>query len=151
MDIPHLQLWRLYLDHIRRYFNIAVDKSGTASQTNHAAYDAVLDAVGIDKDAGTLWQDFIAFIKSGPGVLGEKDWQSQSKMDLLRKAYQDAISVPTQAVESIWKDYSHFENNLNKTTVSRILTLLRDFEPLIFPGSPISAEEICRIHVCTKL
>ena len=149
-DIPHLQLWRTYLDHIRRYFNIAVDKSGTASQTNHAAYDAVLDAVGIDKDAGNLWQDFITFIKSGPGVLGQQDWQSQSKMDLLRKAYQDAISVPTQAVEAIWKDYSMFENSLNKMTVGPP-PLFMIAKLLNCLGSPISSEEIRRLHVCTKL
>jgi cleavage stimulation factor subunit 3 len=77
----------------------------------------VLESVGIDKDAGKLWQDFIEFIKSGPGTLGKQDWQSQSKMDLLRKAYQDAISIPTQAVETLWKDYSNFENGLNKMTV----------------------------------
>ena len=118
-DIPHLQLWRTYLDHIQRYFNINLDKSGTASQTVHAAYNAVLEAVGIDKDAGNLWQDFISFIKSGPGVLGQQDWKSQSKMDHLRKAYQEAISVPTQAVEAIWKDYSSFENGLNKMTVCK--------------------------------
>ena len=116
--IPDLALWRTYLDHIRRYYNISQDKSGTtASQINHAAYEAVLDAVGIDKDSGKLWQDYIEFIKSGPGVIGQSDWQAQSKMDLLRKAYQRAISIPTQAIEAIWKDYSSFEMGLNKTTV----------------------------------
>lgn len=139
-DVTHLQLWRTYLDHIRRYFNIAVDKSGKASQTNHAAYDAVLDTVGIDKDAGNLWQDFITFIKSGPGVLGQQDWQSQSKMDLLRKAYQDAISIPTQAVEAIWRDYSNFENSLNKMTVSKPLIIY--VPALTRLGAPISTKEI---------
>ena len=116
-DLPHLQLWCTYLDHIRRHYNIAVDKSGTASQTNHAAYEAVLDVVGIDKDAGKLWQDYILFIKSGPGVVGQSDWQGQQKMDLLRKAYQRAVCIPTQAVEAIWKDYTNFEMSLNKMTV----------------------------------
>lgn len=116
-QLPNLQLWITYLDHVRRYFNVNVDKSGTASQTNHAAYQAVLDNVGIDKDAGKLWQDFVEFIKSGPGTLGKQDWQSQAKMDILRKAYQDAISIPTQSVEALWKDYSAFENGLNKMTV----------------------------------
>ena len=116
-DLPNLQLWCTYLDHVRRYFNIAVDKSGEASQTNHAAYEAVLDAVGIDKDSGTLWQDYIQFIKSGPGVLGQQDWQGQQKMDLLRKAYQRAICIPTTVVDVIWKDYTSFEMGLNKVTV----------------------------------
>lgn len=148
-DIPHLQLWRTYLDHIRRHFNLVVDKSGTASQTNHAAYQAVLETVGIDKDAGTLWQDYIAFIKSGPGTLGQQDWESQSKMDVLRKAYQEAISIPTQAVETIWKEYSNFENSLNKMTVCD--TFLLQVYITDFLGPPIPSKEICRLHVCKKL
>ena len=71
----------------------------------------------MDKDSGRLWADYIQFIKSGPGVVGQTDWQGQQKMDLLRKAYTRAICIPNQAVESIWKDYTNFEMNLNKVTV----------------------------------
>ena len=124
-DVHHLEFWRLYLTHIRRYFNVAVDKSTRASQTTHAAFEAVLNTVGIDKDAGSLWLDYIAFLKSSPGVLGQKDHESQSKMDNLRTAYQRAVSIPTSAVEAIWKDYSFFENSLNKVTVSMLTTLER--------------------------
>ena len=84
-SMPSLPLWSTYLDHIRRYFNITTDKTGTASQVTHAAYEAVLDAVGIDKDSGKLWQDYIQFIKSGAGVVGGSTWQDQQKMDLLPK------------------------------------------------------------------
>ena len=88
---------------------------------NHSAYEAVIEAVGIDKDAGKLWQDYIQFIKSGPGVLGGTHWQDQQKMDLLRKAYQRAICIPTQAVESLWREYNAFEMSLNKLTVQTIV------------------------------
>jgi cleavage stimulation factor subunit 3 len=116
-DLPSLQLWQTYLDHIRRYYNVTTDQSQQASQINHAAYNAVLDAVGIDKDSGKLWQDFLQFIKSTPGAVGGSNWQDQQKMDVLRKAYQRAICIPTQSVESIWKEYSAFEMGLNKLTV----------------------------------
>jgi cleavage stimulation factor subunit 3 len=105
-DLPSLRLWSAYLDHIRRYFNVAIDQSPQASQINHAAYNSVLDAVGIDKDSGKIWQDFIQFIKSMPGVVGGNSWQDQQKMDVLRKAYTRATCIPTQAVESIWKEYT---------------------------------------------
>jgi len=117
-QLVSLPLWSAYLNHIRRYYNITVDKSTKASQVNHAAYEAVLEAVGIDKEAGTLWQDYIQFIKSGPGIVGGTTWQDGQKMDLLRKAYQRAIAVPHQAIEVIWKEYSQFERGLNKQTVS---------------------------------
>ena len=116
-DSPSLQLWTAYLDHIRRYFSIASDKVGNAGQINHQAYEAVIAAVGIDKDAGKLWQDYIQFIKTSPGVLGGTNWQDQQKMDLLRKTYQSAVCIPTQAVEGLWRDYNSFEMGLNKLTV----------------------------------
>ena len=116
-DCPNLQLWTAYLDHVRRYFSIASDKVGNAGQINHQAYEAVIAAVGIDKDAGKLWQDYVQFIKTSPGVLGGNNWQDQQKMDLLRKTYQSAVCIPTQAVEGLWRDYNSFEMGLNKLTV----------------------------------
>jgi cleavage stimulation factor subunit 3 len=116
-NLPSVQLWSTYLDHIRRYYNVAKDPSPQAGQINHAAYNAVLDAIGIDKDAGQIWQDFITFIKSGPGTVGGTSWQDQQKMDELRKAYTRAICIPNQSVEAIWKEYSSFEMGLNKLTV----------------------------------
>ncbi|MCJ1394742.1 mRNA 3'-end-processing protein rna14 [Xylographa bjoerkii] len=120
-DNPSLQLWTAYLDHIRRYFSIASDKVGNAGQINHQAYEAVIAAVGIDKDAGKLWQDYIQFIKTSPGVLGGNNWQDQQKMDLLRKTYQSAVCIPTQAVEGLWRDYNAFEMGLNKLTGRKFL------------------------------
>jgi cleavage stimulation factor subunit 3 len=56
-------------------------------------------------------------------------------MDLLRKAYQRAISVPTQAVNTLWKEYDQFEMGLNKLTVRpRTLLLPRYHANLIFQG-----------------
>jgi cleavage stimulation factor subunit 3 len=124
-QIPSLPLWSAYLDHIRRHYNIAADK--TAGQVIHAAYLAVVDAVGIDKDAGRLWQEYVQFIKSGPGVLGGNAWQDQQKMDLLRKTYQRAICIPTQVVESLWREYNSFEMSLNKQTVLWNLVSLYTF------------------------
>ena len=116
--MPSLKTWSLYLNHVRRYFNIQVDRTGKASQTVHAAYQAVLDHVGGDPDSGNLWIDYIAFVKSGPGVVGGSSWQDGQKMDVLRRAYQQAIAVPHAQIESVWKEYSAFEMGINKQTVS---------------------------------
>lgn len=116
--IPHLQLWSMYIDHIRRVNNLATDTNGEARKTISQAYEATLHHVGLDKEAGRLWQDHIQFLKSGPGVVGGSNWQDQQKMDGLRKAYRQAICVPNQAVGTLWKEYDLFENGLNKVTVS---------------------------------
>lgn len=119
MQVPSLPLWSLYLDHVRRHNNVTTDASGTARQTIHQAYELALRQVGLDKDSGRMWQDYILFIKSGPGIIGGSNWQDQQKMDLLRKTYQQAICVPTQATNALWKEYDAFEMGLNKMTVIR--------------------------------
>ena len=115
---PYLPLWSLYLDHIRRHNNLTTDASGQARQIIQQAYDAALQYVGLDKDSGKLWQDYVQFIRSGPGNIGGSNWQDQQKMDLLRKVYQRAICIPTQATNILWKEYDGFERGLNKMTVS---------------------------------
>lgn len=80
-------------------------------------FDYVLTEIGIDKDAGCIWEDYIDFLKSMPGAVGGSTWQDQQKMDLLRKTYHKAISIPTDAVERLWKDYDVFEMGIDKAAV----------------------------------
>ncbi|KAI8960335.1 hypothetical protein F5Y11DRAFT_269844 [Daldinia sp. FL1419] len=113
--IPNIQLWTAYLNYIRRR-NDLNDTTGHARQIINQAYEFVLDAIGQDRDAGSIWQDYIQFVKSGPGQVGGTGWQDQQKMDILRKAYQRAIAIPMANVNSLWKEYDHFEMGLNKMT-----------------------------------
>lgn len=39
-------------------------------------------------------------------------------MDSVRKAYQRAVAIPLNNVEQIWSEYNHWEQQLNKLTVS---------------------------------
>ncbi|KAL9128364.1 MAG: hypothetical protein Q9217_002943 [Psora testacea] len=121
MQVPYLPLWTLYLDHVRRHNNLTTDTSGTARQTINSAYELALKQVGLDKDSGRMWQDYILFVKSAPGIIGGSNWQDQQKMDLLRKAYQRAICIPTQATNTLWKEYDGFEMGLNKMTGRKFL------------------------------
>ncbi|KAI9823314.1 MAG: mRNA 3'-end-processing protein rna14 [Thelocarpon impressellum] len=121
LKIPHVQLWSLYLDYVRRRNNLTTDTAGTARTVVSQAYDFVLQNVGIDKDSGRIWQDYVQFIRAGPGVIGGSSWQDQQKMDQLRKTYQRAICIPTSAVNSLWKEYDSFEMGLNKMTGRKFL------------------------------
>lgn len=122
LSIPNVQLWSIYLDYVRRRNNLITDTTGNARQVVSQAYDFVLQNIGIDKDSGQIWQDYIDFLRSGPGIVGGTGWQDQQKMDLLRKAYQKAICVPTQAVNALWKEYDQFEMGLNRVTVGLLLS-----------------------------
>lgn len=117
LNIPNVQLWTVYLDYIRRRHPLTTDTSGQARRTITSAYDLALTHVGLDRDAASLWTDYVEFIKTGPGVVGGTNWQDQQKMDLLRKAYQRAICVPTHSLNTLWKEYDQFEMGLNKLTV----------------------------------
>lgn len=130
MLLPYVPLWSMYLDHVRRLNNIITDTSGAARQTIHQAYDLALLQVGLDKESGKLWQDYVQFVKSGPGVVGGNGWQDQQKMDLLRKTYQRAICVPMQATNLLWKEYDLFEMGLNKMTVRCFINIRCTCSPL---------------------
>ncbi|EEH04738.1 mRNA 3'-end-processing protein rna14 [Histoplasma capsulatum G186AR] len=121
LSIPNVQLWSVYLDYVRRRNNLTTDTTGQARGIISSAYDFALQNIGVDKDSANIWVDYIQFIRSGPGNIGGSGWQDQQKMDLLRKAYQRAICVPTQAVNSLWKEYDQFEMGLNKLTGRKFL------------------------------
>ncbi|KAL8698525.1 MAG: hypothetical protein Q9201_006522 [Fulgogasparrea decipioides] len=121
LSLPNLQLWSTYLDHVRRLNNVMADPTGNTRQVITQAYELALENIGMDKDSGYLWQEYIQFLKSRPGNVGGSTWQEQQKMDQLRKAYQRAIKIPTQATQSLWKEYDQFEMSINKLTGRKFL------------------------------
>ncbi|KAF2175602.1 hypothetical protein K469DRAFT_683864 [Zopfia rhizophila CBS 207.26] len=121
MSNPHVDLWSTYISYIRRRNNLTTDQTGNARQIITQVYEFVLENVGIDIKSGRIWQDYIEFIKSGPGVVGGSNWQDMQKMDTLRKVYQRAIAVPTEATLEVWREYDRFELSLNKTTGRKYL------------------------------
>jgi cleavage stimulation factor subunit 3 len=117
VTIRSVKLWTVYLDYVRRRNPLSTDANGNCRQIISSAYDVALQNVGMDKDSGNIWSDYIEFIRTGPGNVGGSGWQDQQKMDLLRKAYQRAICVPTQSVNTLWKEYDQFEMGLGRLTV----------------------------------
>ncbi|OBT56818.1 hypothetical protein VE04_04371 [Pseudogymnoascus sp. 24MN13] len=121
LTVPHVQLWSVYLNYIRRRNDLTNDVTGSARATISQAYDFVLANVGIDRDSGKIWQEYIQFIRSAPGQIGGSSWQDQQKMDQMRKAYQRAVCVPMSNVNALWKEYDQFEMSLNKITGRKFL------------------------------
>lgn len=118
LTIPDVRLWTVYLDYVRRRNPLTTDTTGQARRIITAAYDLAFQHVGVDKDAGAIYAEYVQFIRSGPGNAGGSGWQDQQKMDLLRKAYHKAICVPNQETSALWNQYDQFEKSLNKMTVS---------------------------------
>lgn len=118
LQLPNVRLWTTYLDYVRRRNDLTNDTSGVARRTLMQSFELVIKNVGMDKDSGQIWRDYIEFIRSGPGTLGGTHWQDGQKMDQLRRVYQSALCVPTSQVNAIWREYDQFEMGLNKLTVS---------------------------------
>lgn len=115
-----VDLWKFYLGYIRR---INLGESGSAVTPEaraiiEKAYEYVLSNVGIDKDAGPIWADYIYFLKSAET---SNTWEEQRKMDSMRRAYQKAVTIPLNNVEHLWKEYDQWENNLNRLTAKKFL------------------------------
>jgi cleavage stimulation factor subunit 3 len=120
MNLPNVEFWSLYLNYVRRRQDLTNDPTGNARTTVSQAYDFVLNNIGIDRNSGQLWSDYIQFLKGTPGQIGGQGWQDQQKADNLRKAFRRAISTPMTTVNNLWKDYDQFENTQNRATVSYI-------------------------------
>ncbi|KAK9471101.1 uncharacterized protein V1510DRAFT_427000 [Dipodascopsis tothii] len=114
-----LDLWIAYLNYVRRRNNLVT--GGTeARNVILQAFDMVVGKVGLDRASGALWDDYLDFVKADTTGMGTT-WAQQQKMDLLRKIYQRAVTVPMDRLEAIWQEYNAFENSLNKTTARKFL------------------------------
>ncbi|KAK0901968.1 mRNA 3'-end-processing protein rna14 [Friedmanniomyces endolithicus] len=119
--IPSLPLWTEYLSYLRRVFPLIPDPQGVNRTTITSAFEHVIGAVGNDPDSANLWRDYVDFVKSGHGVFGGTGWQDMQKVDALRKAYQQAVKVPTGGVMALWKEYDAFEMQQNKGAARKTL------------------------------
>ena len=115
MANPHVGLWVTYINYTRRIHNVHTNDQARGTITQ--VYEFVLDQIGIDISSGPVWQSYLEFIKTDVGIIGGSTWQDRAKVDLLRKIYQRAIAVPTNALLEIWREYDKFELGLNKITV----------------------------------
>lgn len=112
-----VDLMKKYLEYVLRMNN--VETNGEKARTTiQQTYDFVLDKVGLDRESGSIWSQYIDFVRS-------KDtpttWEQQQQMDSLRKIFRKAICIPLNNVESLWHDYNSFENNINKSTARKFV------------------------------
>jgi cleavage stimulation factor subunit 3 len=117
LSVPDVKLWSLYVSYIRRRNSMTTGDINKSYKIISDSFNFALNNVGMDKDSGRLWQDYIDFVKSGPGDVKGTGWQDTQKVDALRAAYQRAISVPMSALNLLWKEYDNFETSLSKINV----------------------------------
>ncbi|KAG4305368.1 hypothetical protein PORY_000924 [Pneumocystis oryctolagi] len=117
-SVLSIDLWKFYLDYIRRVNNVSTG-GAQARLVISQAYEFVLAHVGIDKDSGSIWSDYINFVKTAEK---SSTWEEQQKVDHIRRIYHRAISIPIANIETLWKEYDVFENTVNRSSVKKFLS-----------------------------
>lgn len=104
-----------YLNDMYRKINNRPENRATLLR----AYEYALTHVGHDKDSGSLWTEYMRFIKNTPEGANPNAYEEQQKMDLLRKAYHRAVQIPLENVEQLWSELEAFEIGLNRTIAKK--------------------------------
>jgi cleavage stimulation factor subunit 3 len=117
LEVLNVDLWSIYINYIRRRNSMQTGDTAKSYSIINQAFSFAIDTIGVDKDSGKLWQDYIGFLKTGPGTVGGTGWQDGAKVDTLREAYQRAVAVPTEATTTLWKEYDAFETGISKINV----------------------------------
>lgn len=116
--VSRVKLWNLYLVYVLRTNNV---QSGgdTARNVIMQSYEFALKHIGIDRDSGPIWAQYIDFIRTKQP---QTTWEQQQQMDLIRKTYRRAVCIPLSNVEVLWHAYNTFENGISKTTARKFLS-----------------------------
>ncbi|OLL21715.1 mRNA 3'-end-processing protein RNA14 [Neolecta irregularis DAH-3] len=128
--VHSVPLYKVYLDYVRRVNSISSGGQG-ARDIITAAFDFVVKSVGLDRDSGSIWSEYLDFVKGWDvrqQIFDKADfeqagtkWQEQQQMDQLRKIFQRAVCIPLDNLESLWRRYDAFENGLNRATARKFL------------------------------
>ncbi|KAJ6544221.1 hypothetical protein B0H19DRAFT_1076360 [Mycena capillaripes] len=111
---PSAELWKFYLDYVRR-----TNSGPKTYETVRKAYDFALAHIGQDRDSGSIWAEYIQFLNA---TETSTTWATQQKMDAIRKVYQRAVQTPLDNVEQLWTQYEAFEMGLNKITAKKFMS-----------------------------
>ncbi|KAJ6615526.1 hypothetical protein B0H10DRAFT_2040864 [Mycena sp. CBHHK59/15] len=110
---PSVELWKFYLTYVRR-----VNAGPATRETVRKAYEFALNHVGQDRESGSIWAEYIQFLNAAEATT---TWETQQKMDALRKVYHRAVQIPLENVERLWFDLEAFETGLSRITAKKFM------------------------------
>lgn len=106
MKILNIDLWKLYLSYVKE----TKASLPTYKEKMAQAYDFALDKIGMDIHSYSIWNDYVNFLK---GVVAVGSYAENQKILAVRKVYQRGVINPMVGMESFWKDYIAYEQNIN--------------------------------------
>ncbi|KAH1011580.1 hypothetical protein HUJ04_000919 [Dendroctonus ponderosae] len=100
-----------HISEVRSLYEHLITIFPSASREKMAqAYDFALDKIGMDIHSYGIWNDYVNFLKSVDAV---GSYAENQKIGAVRKVYQRGIINPMIGMETFWKDYISFEQNIN--------------------------------------
>lgn len=113
-----MEICRLYVSYVRRV-NDVITGGEMARGVVIKAFDFAISQVGIDLTSGSLWNDYLDFLKSWTPAA---TWEQQQKVDLIRKVYKRLLVIPTENIETLWSQYTKWENEVNTSSASKFIS-----------------------------
>ena len=122
LSCPSALLWRSYTRYMEKT-NDAGTEEGV--QAIKAAFEYTVDTVGEDLESGPLWLDYVVFLKTADPTHAcpdAKPEQAESaRMQEVRRAYQRAVSVPTNSIDALYREYDAFEHGVSAALAKPLL------------------------------
>ena len=122
LSCPSALLWRSYTRYMEKT-NDAGTEEGV--QAIKAAFEYTVDTVGEDLESGPLWLDYVTFLKTADpshACPDAKPEQAESaRMQEVRRAYQRAVSVPTNSIDALYREYDAFEHGVSAALAKPLL------------------------------
>ena len=122
LSCPSALLWRSYTRYMEKT-NDAGTEEGV--QAIKAAFEYTVDTVGEDLESGPLWLDYVVFLKTADpshACPEAKPEQAESaRMQEVRRAYQRAVSVPTNSIDALYREYDAFEHGVSAALAKPLL------------------------------
>jgi len=113
IKVLSMDLWKTYLQYVKE----TKQNLSTFKEKMAQAYDFALDKMGLDISSNSLWSDYINFLKGVEAVGG---YAENQKIMAIRKVYQRAVVTPILNIETIWKEYTTFEQSVNPNLAERL-------------------------------
>ncbi|XP_046843995.1 cleavage stimulation factor subunit 3-like [Xenia sp. Carnegie-2017] len=114
MKVLNVDLWKSYLHYVKE----TKGSLPTFRDKMTQAFEFALDKVGLDFNCYQIWADYIAFLKAGEA---SGSFAENQKIMNLRKVYQRAVFTPINNLESLWRDYTSFEQSVNKVLAKKLI------------------------------
>lgn len=114
VKVLNIDLWKCYLNYIKE----AKYHLPSFREKMGQAFDFALEKMGIDINSYSIYNDYVQFLK---GVDAQGNYAENQKISAVRRVYQRGIVIPMLNIETFWKEYLAYEQNINPMFVDKAI------------------------------